>query len=42
MLRRDGLFTRPGDPDDTVTHMVRVFADQLARDVPLKPRRQAR
>jgi AcrR family transcriptional regulator len=30
MLRRDGLFTRPGDPDDTVTHLVRVFADQLA------------
>jgi AcrR family transcriptional regulator len=32
MLRRDGLFTRPGDPDDTVAHLVRVFADQLERE----------
>jgi AcrR family transcriptional regulator len=31
-LRRDGLFTRPGDPDDTIAHLVRVFADQLERE----------
>jgi AcrR family transcriptional regulator len=31
-LRRDGLFTLPGDPDDTITHLVRVFADQLERE----------
>jgi hypothetical protein len=31
-LRREGLFTRPGDPDETVRHMVRVFAGQLERD----------
>jgi AcrR family transcriptional regulator len=36
-LRRDGLFTRPGDPDDTITHLVRVFADQLAAS-PAQPR----
>jgi AcrR family transcriptional regulator len=32
MLRREGLFTRPGDPDETVGHMVRVFAGQLELD----------
>ncbi len=30
-LRRDGLFTRPGDPDETIAHLVRVFADELER-----------
>ena len=30
-LRRDGLLTILGDPDDTVRHMIRVFADQLER-----------
>ena len=28
-LRRDGLLTVLGDPDETVRHMIRVFADQL-------------
>jgi AcrR family transcriptional regulator len=33
-LRRDGLFTRPGEPDDTITHLVRVFVDQLEQGSP--------
>ena len=42
MLRRDGLFTRPGDPDDTITHLVRVFSEQLEREaaVTRKPKRR--
>jgi len=36
-LRRDGLFTRPGDPDDTIAHFVRVFSDQLAHDAGRPP-----
>jgi AcrR family transcriptional regulator len=36
MLRREGLFTRPGHPDDTIRHMVRVFAGQLEHDAPAR------
>ena len=32
VLRSGGLFTMLGDPDDTVRHMIRVFAGQLALD----------
>jgi AcrR family transcriptional regulator len=31
-LRRDGLMTMPGDPDETVRRIVRVFGDQLERE----------
>jgi AcrR family transcriptional regulator len=31
-LRRDRLLTMPGDPDETLAHMVRVFSDQLERE----------
>ena len=31
-LRRDGLITLPGDPDETVRRMVRVFSEQLERE----------
>jgi AcrR family transcriptional regulator len=41
-LRRDGLFTRPGDPEDTITHLVRVFADQLEREASAATRRAKR
>lgn len=30
-LHRDGVFTMPGDPNDTVARMVDVFAEQLER-----------
>ncbi|HZP28950.1 MAG TPA: TetR-like C-terminal domain-containing protein [Acidimicrobiia bacterium] len=30
-LRRAGLMTMPGDPDETLTRIVRVFGDQLER-----------
>jgi hypothetical protein len=36
VLRADGLFTMLGDPDATVAHMVRVFAQQLEMDA-VKP-----
>ena len=41
-LRRDGLFTLPGDPDATIAHLVRVFSDQLAADAPASPARTRR
>jgi AcrR family transcriptional regulator len=31
-LRRDRLLTMPGDPEETLAHMVRVFSDQLERE----------
>ena len=31
-LRRDGLMTMPGDPDETVRRIVRMFGDQLERE----------
>ncbi len=34
LLRRDGLFTMPADPDDTVRRMVRGFARQIEADAP--------
>lgn len=32
LLRRDGLFTMPADPDDTVRRMVRGFAREIESD----------
>lgn len=32
-LRRDGLLTLPGDPDETLHRMIRAFVDQLEREV---------
>ena len=31
-LQRDGLMTMPGDPDETLARIVRVFSDQLERE----------
>jgi AcrR family transcriptional regulator len=31
-LRRDGLMTMPGDPEETVARIVRVFSDQLEQE----------
>jgi AcrR family transcriptional regulator len=31
-LRRRGLYTLPGDPDETLQHMIRSFTEQLERD----------
>lgn len=32
MLRRNGLFTLPGDPDATLRHIARLMADEVERD----------
>jgi AcrR family transcriptional regulator len=41
-LRRDGLFTLPGDPDNTLRHIIQLFVHQIEREVTSRGGRRSR
>jgi AcrR family transcriptional regulator len=42
VLRRDGLFTLPGDVDETLTHLIRAFVRQIEAEVSAPADRRSR